>query len=80
MFLRELAEQSKLNIAVDPKLRGRVSLEVECVDVRTALKLALGQIGAAFSESRNVLYVSRPGRSTCSNPQPVVERVGQSGR
>lgn len=75
-FLRDLDQQSPFNIAMDPKLRGRVTLSVSCIDLRTALKLSLGQIDAVFCESGNVMRVSRPSRAACSDPQPVVERTG----
>ncbi len=80
LFLRELADQSRVNIAVDPGLHGRVTLSVSCVDVRTALKLALGQVDAGFCETRKTLYVSRRARAICSEPQPIIERVDRSGR
>lgn len=78
LFLCDLADQSKLRIAIDPKLRGRVTLDVKCLEARTVLELALGQVSGAYCEDRNVLIVSRRGRAQCSDPQPVVERVGRS--
>jgi type II secretory pathway component HofQ len=75
LFLRDLAEQSGANIAVEPQLRGRVTLDVSCVDVRTALRLALGQVGAVYCESERIIRVSRRSRAACAQPQPVVERL-----
>jgi type II secretory pathway component GspD/PulD (secretin) len=77
-FLRDVAEQSKASLAVEPQLRGEVTLDASCVDVRTALRLALGQVGAVFCESGDVIYVSRRSRARCARPQPVVQRVERS--
>jgi type II secretory pathway component GspD/PulD (secretin) len=77
-FLREVGAQGNVNIAVWPGLKGYVSVDVENVTPRAALRLVLGQIGAAYCVEGNVLYVDRLDRCPCSNPEPVVQRVSRT--
>jgi type II secretory pathway component HofQ len=79
VFLREVASQGQVNIAVSPYLRGSVSATLHCVDARQALRLVLGQIDAAYCDEGTVLRVDERSRSRCTHPQPAVERA-RTGR
>lgn len=79
VFLREVASQGQVNIAVSPYLRGRMSATLHCVDARQALRLVLGQIDAAYCDEGTVLRVDERSRSRCAHPQPAVERA-RTGR
>lgn len=75
--LREIAEDSGANIAVHPGIRGRVTANLRCVPVRTALRIVLPQAGAKYCEEGKVFTVIRASDDrTCRAAwMPEVERV-----
>jgi hypothetical protein len=64
-----------MNIAVDPRIKGEITLRLDCVDLRAALRLVLPQASAEFCESENLLRVSRRGTHACKNPEPFIEQI-----
>ena len=60
--LRGIAEQARLDIAVETSVRGRVTTPTECVPAETALRIVLGQVGAAYCVEGGTVYVSRSRR------------------
>ncbi len=57
--LRTIAEQSRFNIAFEPRLRGRVTLSLKCVGAHVALKLIAGQVGAAICYEGKSVHMRR---------------------
>lgn len=78
VVLQEIFEQSKVTLAFDPHIKGRVSANLECVTIADALNIVLPQVAAEFCASDDVIRISRQGRSRCAHPSPVVEQVRNS--
>src|SRR5687768_17887749 len=57
--LRELALQSKRNIAMDQEVRGRVTIDVHCVPLKIALQQIAAQLRATRSEEHTSELQSR---------------------
>ena len=53
--IREIAEQAKVNIAVDTRIRGHVTAKLEEVDLEFALRAILGQVGATYRVEKDGL-------------------------
>jgi type II secretory pathway component GspD/PulD (secretin) len=75
--LKEIASQARVNVAVTPEIRGRVSATFLCLDVREALAYVLGQVNATYCHDGRVFRIdSRVGnRERCPNPQPILQRT-----
>ena len=60
--IQDIAEQAKVNIAIDPQIRGRVTANLRDVTPQFALRAVLDQIGATYSEERGVIRIVRAKR------------------
>jgi type II secretory pathway component GspD/PulD (secretin) len=74
--LREIAAQSKRNIAVDQRVRGRVTVNVHCVPATIALQQVVAQLDAAYCDDGKVIHIGRENGSCPAEwRSPVFERV-----
>lgn len=76
--LRAIADQGKVNIGMRAGLEGRVSVRLRCVEAKTALRIVLAQVDAAFCEEGASIYVDRSQRIVCGGlltVPPPNERV-----
>ena len=63
--IRQIAEQSKVSIAVSPRVRGPVTVAVTCVPPRIALQRVLAQVNAVYCEEGGTIVVRRKNERGC---------------
>jgi type II secretory pathway component HofQ len=63
--IRQIAEQSKVSIAVSPRVRGPVTVDVTCVPPRMALQRVLAQVNGVYCEEGDTIVVRRKNERGC---------------
>lgn len=63
--IRQIAGQSKITIAVSPRVRGPVTVDVTCVPARIALQRVLAQVNAVYCEEGEKIVVRRKNERGC---------------
>lgn len=63
--IRQITEQSKITIAITPRVRGPVSVDVTCVPPRIALQRVLAQVDAVYCEEGKTIIVRRKNERGC---------------
>lgn len=77
--LRELALQSKRNIAMDQQVRGRVTIDVHCVPLKIALQQIVAQLRATYCDDGKVILIGRKnGNCPAKWSSPAMERCSFS--
>ena len=75
IVLRDISAQGRINIAIDPGVKGHIKANFDCVDPHDALRWVLPQAYAEFCVAGNVLRISREGTGACAHPEPVVDHI-----
>ena len=63
--IRQITEQSKITIAISPRVRGPVTVDVTCVPPRIALQRVLAQVDAVYCEEGKTIIVRRKNERGC---------------
>jgi len=63
--IRQIADQSKVTIAVSPRVRGPVTVDLTCVPSRIALQRVLAQVDAVYCEEGDTIVVRRKNERGC---------------
>jgi type II secretory pathway component GspD/PulD (secretin) len=75
--LRNVAQQSKLNIAISPSLHAVVSVDFNCVEPRRVVRQISKAIGARYCVADSMIFVL-PKRATCPRYEPAYVPVASS--